>query len=195
MKNKLKALLRLDLTMWSVLIIVIVCITSIIYVQIVHEQKETAEKSNRIHQISQHAKSILATNPAFNIPEVNTSSYIKNGHRAEKISITNYHLNGDFNKATYTLKNNYKHDVFITPELTNMVFNEPQGSAVELLFYDFDQAYKIIKPGEEINLDFTITIVERSKLNRKNFKAYRLIYKNDEKRTVIGYIKIGEGNE
>lgn len=195
MKNKLKALLRLDLTMWSVLIIVIVCITSIIYVQIVHEQKETAEKSNRIHQISQHAKSILATNPAFNIPEVNTSSYIKNGHRAEKISITNYHLNGDFNKATYTLKNNYKHDVFITPELTNMVFNEPQGSAVELLFYDFDQAYKIIKPEEEINLDFTITIVERSKLNRKNFKAYRLIYKNDEKRTVIGYIKIGEGNE
>ena len=195
MKNKLKVLLRLDLTMWSVLIIVIVCITSIIYVQIVHEQKETAEKSNRIHQISQHAKSILATNPAFNIPEVNTSSYIKNGHRAEKISITNYHLNGDFNKATYTLKNNYKHDVFITPELTNMVFNEPQGSAVELLFYDFDQAYKIIKPGEEINLDFTITIVERSKLNRKNFKAYRLIYKNDEKRTVIGYIKIGEGNE
>ena len=195
MKNKLKALLRLDLTMWSVLIIVIVCITSIIYVQIVHEQKETAEKSNRIHQISQHAKSILATNPAFNIPEVNTSSYIKNGHRAEKVSITKYHLNGDFNKATYTLKNNYKHDVFITPELTNMVFNESQGSAVELLFYDFDQAYKIIKPGEEINLDFTITIVERSKLNRKNFKAYRLIYKNDEKRTVVGYIKIGEGNE
>jgi|GEM_PF-1210489 hypothetical protein len=195
MKNKLKALLRLDLTMWSVLIIVIVCITSIIYVQIVHEQKETAEKSNRIHQISQHAKSILATNPDFKIPEVNTSSYIKNGHRAEKVSITKYHLNGDFNKATYTIKNNYKHDVFITPELTNMVFNEPQGIAVELLFYDFDQAYKIIKPGEEINLDFTITIVERSKLNRKNFKAYRLIYKNDEKRTVIGYIKIGEGNE
>ncbi len=77
MKNKLKALLRLDLTMWSVLIIVIVCIASIIYAQIAHEQKETAEKSNRIHQISQHAKSILATNPDFKIPEVNTSSYIK----------------------------------------------------------------------------------------------------------------------
>lgn len=147
-------------------------------------------------RIQESRQKLLESNPNFDIPYGSYYQFYKNKQKADKIEIKNYRINKQYTRITYTLKNNYRHNVMITPELSNAI--DPPDSnhpGTELLFYDFDNVYKILKPGEEISLEMIITSHTRTKLNRNNFKAYRLIYKDDEKRTVIGYIKIGEGNE
>lgn len=181
--------------MWGIIGLLMLLVTLLMHFQNLRDQQEYKHKHHRINLIAQDAKQTLEKNPSFVIPEIHPNNYIKTNQKANNISINNYFLNHAFNKAIYTLKNNYAHDILITPELTYQAFDDPEGTAIELLFYDFDKAYKIIKPNEAIDLDFIITSSERAKVNRKDFKAYRLIYKNDEKRTVVGYIKIGDDNE
>ena len=112
---------------------------------------------------------------------------------AEKIEIKNYEMSNDFRTIRYTLKNNYDSDILINPELTDEV-DSTDMSSMQLLYYDFNYAYKILKPGEEIDLQINTTCTEREKVSRKEFKAYRLIYKCNEDRDVVGYIKIGGNN-
>ena len=111
---------------------------------------------------------------------------------AEKIEIKNYEMSKDFRNIKYTLKNNYDFNIMITPELTDEVDNS--YSSMQLLYYDFNSAYKILKPGEEVNLQINTTYIEREKVSKKEFKAHRLIYKCNEERDVVGYIQIG-GND
>ena len=103
-----------------------------------------------------------------------------------------YEMSKDFRNIKYTLKNNYDFNIMITPELTDEVDNS--YSSMQLLYYDFNSAYKILKPGEEVNLQINTTYIEREKVSKKEFKAHRLIYKCNEERDVVGYIQIG-GND
>ncbi len=192
----MKDLLRKD---WVMVIGVIIMIFSVAIIKnfSLLQDDDNRRKNHEITlRIQESRQKLLESNPNFDIPYGSYYQFYKNKQKADKIEIKNYRINKQYTRITYTLKNNYRHNVMITPELSNAI--DPPDSnhpGTELLFYDFDNVYKILKPGEEISLEMIITSHTRTKLNRNNFKAYRLIYKDDEKRTVIGYIKIGEGNE
>lgn len=163
---------------------------------LIKDDKDQQKISQIVSEIRNNQQELFKSNPDFALPADSYYRFYKNKQKADKIEIKNYQLNSQYTRAKYTLKNNYDHEILITPELSNVIdTHNTNESGTELLFYDFNQAYKILKPSEEINLEMIIYSVVRTKLSRDNFKAYRLIYKNDEKRTVIGYIKIGEGNE
>lgn len=192
----MKDLLRKD---WAMIIGIVVMIFSIAIIKnfLLLQDDDNRRKNHEITlKIQESRQKLLESNPNFDIPHESYYQFYKNKQKADKIEIKNYRINKQYTRVTYALKNNYRHNVMITPELSNAI--DPPDSdhpGTELLFYDFDNVYKILKPGEEINLEIIITSHTRTKLNRNDFKAYRLIYKDDEKRTVIGYIKIGEGDE
>ena len=192
----MKDLLRKDWVM-VVGIATIIFTTAIIRNSfLIKYDKDQQKISQIVSEIRNNQQELFKSNPYFALPADSYYRFYKNKQKADKIEIKNYQLNSQYTRAKYTLKNNYDYEILITPELSNVIdTHNTNGSGTELLFYDFNQAYKILKPSEEINLEMIIYSVVRTKLSRDNFKAYRLIYKNDEKRTVIGYIKIGEGNE
>ena len=193
---KMKELLRKD---WVMIIgIMIMIFTIAIIKNLLLSQDDDNQRKNHDTElkIQESRQKLLKSNPNFDIPYGSYYQFYKNQQKADKIEIKNYRINQQYTRINYTLKNNYEYSVMIIPELSNAIHPpDDKQPGTELLFYDFDEAYKILKPGEEVNLELLITSHIRTKLNRNSFKAYRLIYKNDEKRTVIGYIKIGEGNE
>ena len=178
-------------------IIIIVFAVAIIRNSFLVKDDEDQQKISQItSEIRNNQQELFMSNPDFALPADSYYHFYKNKQKADKIEIKNYQLNSQYTRAKYNLKNNYDHEILITPELSNVIdTHDTNKSGTELLFYDFNQAYKILKPGEETSLEIIISSTIRTKLSRDNFKAYRLIYRNDKKRTVIGYIKIGEGNE
>ena len=192
----MKDLLRKDWIMIIGIIIIIFAVAIIRNSFLIKDDKDQQQISQIVSKIRNNQQELFKSNPDFVLPADSYYRFYKNKQKADKIEIKNYQLNSQYTRAKYTLKNNYDYEILIVPELSSVInHHDTDGSNTELLFYDFNQAYKILKPGEETNLEIIISSTIRTKLSRDSFKAYRLIYKNDEKRTVIGYIKIGEGNE
>lgn len=188
----MKKILKSDIAMWIILPIIILCIAIIRNHMYIKDDYEVKEKTDLVAEIQQSVENLEKNNPDFYIPYAYYMGYKKQGMLAEKIEIKNYEMSKDFRNIKYTLKNNYDFNIMITPELTDEVDNS--YSAMQLLYYDFNSAYKILKPGEEVNLQINTTYIEREKVSKKEFKAHRLIYKCNEERDVVGYIQIG-GND
>lgn len=196
MKNKLRTILRHDLTMWIGIVAVIFASAGIVFLVNAEERQITEKRVNISKQINEDKAKILKENPEFVLPNAFVDDYIteaKNPKIADKIEIKDYYLNPKYTQAAYTLKNNYDHDIIITPEVVKFINHRKSSTSV--LLNDFNQAYRILKPGEEVHLTAIIDRSIREYINRKEFCLHRLIYKNDEKQTVVGYIKIGDGNE
>ena len=162
----MKKILKSDIAMWIILPIIILCIAIIRNHMYIKDDYEVKEKTDLVAEIQQSVENLEKNNPDFYIPYAYYMGYKKQGMLAEKIEIKNYEMSKDFRNIKYTLKNNY----------------------------DFNSAYKILKPGEEVNLQINTTYIEREKVSKKEFKAHRLIYKCNEERDVVGYIQIG-GND
>ena len=188
----MKKILKSDIAMWIILPIIILCIAIIRNHMYIKDDYEVKEKTDLVAEIQQSVENLEKNNPDFHIPYAYYMGYKKQGMLAEKIEIKNYEMSKDFRNIKYTLKNNYDFNIMITPELTDEVDNS--YSSMQLLYYDFNSAYKILKPGEEVNLQINTTYIEREKVSKKEFKAHRLIYKCNEERDVVGYIQIG-GND
>lgn len=186
----MKKILKNDIIMFIIICVIILCIAIIRNYIHIKDDNEVIEKTSIIREIQQSTTEIEKNNPNFYIPNDYYMEYKKNGMLAEKIEIKNYEMSNDFRNVKYTLKNNYDFDILITPELTDEVDSTEQSS-MQLLYYDFNYAYKILKPGEEVDLQINTTYTEREKVNKKEFKAHRLIYKCNEERDVVGYIQIG----
>ena len=189
----MKEILKKDTVMWILICVVILGIAMVRNYMHTRDDYELSEKEKVIEEIRKSTEEIEKNNPDFYIPNDYYMEYEAQGMVAEKIEIKNYEMSNDFRTIRYTLKNNYDFDILINPELTDEV-DSTDMSSMQLLYYDFNYAYKILKPGEEIDLQINTTCTEREKVSRKEFKAYRLIYKCNEDRDVVGYIKIGGNN-
>ena len=186
MKKKLQD----DICMWISIIIIIFCIAIIRDNINKKNDYELNNKNKIVAEIRKSAEEIEKNEPDFYIPNDYYMEYKNKGMLADRIEIKNYKMSNDFKTINYTLKNNYDFDVLITPELTDEIDSTDMNS-MQLLYYDFNYAYKILKPGEEIDLQINTTSIEREKVNKSKFKAYRVIYKYNNERDVVGYIQIG----
>lgn len=189
----MKRILKKDITMWIIISVIIICIAIIKNYVHIKDDYELSEKANLVEQIRKSAMEIEEKNPDFFIPNDYYMEYKNRGIIADKVEIKNYNMSKDFRTIRYILKNNYDFDILINPELTDEV-DSTEMTSMQLLYYDFNSAYKILKPGEEVELQINTTSIEREKVSKKDFKAYRLIYKCNKERDVIGYIQIG-GND
>ena len=186
----MKKICKKDITMWLAICIIILCIALIRNHIELKNDKELVEKINIKNEIEASIMDVTKKDPNFYIPNYDYIYYRDNGQVAEEIEIKNYEMSKGFRKVKYILKNNYDFNIFITPELTDEVEDTDRFS-MQLIYYDFNTAYMILKPGEEVELQITITQIEREKVNKKDFKAHRVIYMDNENRTVVGYIEIG----
>lgn len=186
----MKKILKNDIIMWISIFIIILGIA--IIRNNIHKKNdyEVSQKISMIEDIKKSTDEIEKNEPDFYIPNDYYMEYKNKGIVADKIEIKNYKMSNDFRNISYTLKNNYDFDILITPELTDEI-DSTDMSSMQLLYYDFNYAYKILKPGEEVALQINTTYIEREKVNKSKFKAHRLIYKCNEERDVVGYIQVG----
>lgn len=186
----MRKVVKRDSIMWISVCIIILGIAIVRNNVHIRDDYEVSEKSAIMDKIKSATEEIEKENPDFYIPNDYYMEYKSKGMIADKIKIKNYKISDDFRHISYTLKNNYDFDILITPELTDEI-DSTDMSSMQLLYYDFDYAYKILKPGEEADLQINTTCMEREKVSKSEFKAHRLIYKCNEEREVVGYIQLG----
>lgn len=183
-----------DIIMWIIIGIIVIIIALVRNNINLNNDKDNDIKAKIEDKIQQSMESLQKENPDFYLPDEYYMEYKNKNLKAEGIEINNYQMDKNFKNITYTLKNNYDFDILITPELIDEVDNT-EMTIMQLVYYDFDEAYKIVKAGEEVSLNIVITKVEREKVNKKDFRAYRVIYKNNEEKDAVGYIEIGGNNK